>query len=180
MLTPWLDNPTPASLEFLTAEGERETKNKEDQTYFVYELLTASGQRYQSRKDKYQKWYQELRLPKLPTSATKTTTTSTLRRKVRKILRPEEYARLEEERRDPSLSTALETAYQKAGFWWDFQGASLFGIDEDRLQSLLYVPANTAAEADAKIQEYRQKVNALLRPRRLSCDYKIRPLVKGN
>ncbi|MDO8656677.1 MAG: hypothetical protein Q7K45_05550 [Nanoarchaeota archaeon] len=57
---------------------------------------------------------------------------------------------------------------------------SIAGIDEEDLHTLLYVPAVNAEEADAKIEQYRQTVNALLLPRRLSCDYKIKPIVKKN
>ena len=97
---------------------------------------------------------------------------------MRKILRPEEYTALEQERCNPSLDTALKTAYREAGFREEVHGESIAGIDEDRLHTLLYVPATNAGEADSKVQEYRRKINDLLQPRRLSCDYKIKPVMK--
>ena len=173
---PWLDKPTPASLEFLAAEGEREIKKLDDKTYFVYELLTASQKKYESRREGISVVH--FGNPRLPQSVNQPERTSHLRGKLRKILRPEEYTALEQERCNPSLDTALKTAYREAGFREEVHGVSIAGIDEDRLHTLLYVPATNAGEADSKVQEYRRKINDLLQPRRLSCDYKIKPVMK--
>jgi len=177
LAAPWLDKPTPASLEFLAVKGEREIKRLDDKNYFMYEILTASQKRYESRRGISGVQYT---CPRLPQSVTQSERKFHLKGRLRRILRPEEYTVLEQERCHPSLSSALKTAYREPGFKEEVQGASLFGIDEDLLHTFVYVPATTADEADAKIQQYRQTVSALLQPRRICCDYKIRPMIKKN
>lgn len=174
----WLDKPIPISLEFLAVTGERQIKREDNQTYFVYELLTASGKRYESKRKGFNATYYGIL--RLPQSVTREKRPHCFKGKLRQILRPQEYAALEQDRQNLPLDEALKAAYHEAGFKEEVHGVSIAGIDEDNLHTLLYIPGTTAPEADGKVQQYQQRVNALLQPRKLSCNYKIRPIVKKN
>ena len=162
LLTPYLDAPTPQSLQMVPAQGERESLTIEDKTCFVYVLLTASEQRYEDGYD----------IPALPRKIRKLT--PTFRNKLRYLVRDRQiYPDV------PAIEQKLEEALSECGIIQYREGVyGIFGITESELRHLIYLPAETSAQADVKMNAYRERVNQILQPNRLVCALKIKPLVK--
>ncbi|MBI2146052.1 hypothetical protein HYU22_01790 [Candidatus Woesearchaeota archaeon] len=166
---PYLNSPTPESLEFISTKKERETVTVESQLCFVYELLTSSGERYQKRSTS--SFSDDVGIPILPTAVRKTK--PTLKCRLRETLTGER--RPSYEGIDQLLQSALE---QSTIVQWTEGLYGIFGSTESEIRRLLYVPATTAEEADTKIEAYRQEVTSILQPKRLQCKLKIKPLLK--
>ena len=145
------------------AQGERESLTIEDKTCFVYVLLTASEQRYEGGYD----------IPVLPRKIGKLT--PTFRNKLRHLVRGDRRIYLDV----PAIEQKLEEALSECGIIQYREGVyGIFGITESELRHLLYLPAETSAQADVKMNAYRERVNQILQPNRLKCAFKIKPLVK--
>ncbi len=182
-LRDYLDAPTPPSLEMLSAEGEREQVKIEDTNCFVYVLLSYDGKRYSGSYTsfdgkRYSGSYTSgsgFSIPSLPKIVS--VLKPTFRYRMRKIVRSESGLQDLE-----SIETALQEALTESGIIEYREGIyGIFGITEPELRHLLYIPAETAGEADQKLDRYRQRVNSILQPHRLQCARKIKPLLKpGN
>lgn len=175
---PYLNQPAPESLEFLATTGERETVTVEDQLYFIYELLTSSGARYQKKKSPFSPFSidENIGIPLLPTNITGIK--PTFKSRLRDILRPEERLPTSYDGIEQALQSAIENAKI---IQWTEGVYGIFGSTESEIRRLLYVPAGTPKEADVTMNAYRQEVTEILQPKRLVCNLKIKPLTKpGN
>ncbi|MEK6938396.1 MAG: hypothetical protein AABX04_05105 [Nanoarchaeota archaeon] len=167
----WLDKPTPASLELLVVKGERLSVIDYKRTNFVYELLTRKGERYKRINGSVFGW------PTLP--VTSETTKQHLRGTIREYLRPKEVEELNQRRNDPKVAEELKAALKDSRIMILPYCMGIMGTDLDVARKLLYVPGGSAAEADGVLNGYRNRVTGVLQPLRLHCDYKIRPIIKG-
>lgn len=175
-----LDKPTPPSLEVIAAEGERAYDTLRNQRCYIYELLTKNGRRYQRKidlKDLTSLIPLSYAFPRLPTGVH--TIKNTPGFFLRKFIRPNEENDLNKQRQASAVGTNLMEAIKQFGIEEYFYEHGFFGIKPEVARTLLYAPAATPEEADEKINSYHNRVNEILAPLHLRCEFKIRPLIKG-
>ena len=167
---PYLDLPTPESLEFIVVSGEREKVEVEKQNCFVYELLTSSGKRYE-KNGNILSFYENYSSPFLPDSADNIH--YSLKGNLRKILRPEETPDYE------AVGKQLKQTLRDSGIMQVREGMyGIFGVTVEELRTLLYLAEDLEEAADQRIHDYRTRVSQILRPNNLECNLKIKPLLK--
>jgi len=170
-----LDQPIESSFQIQQPDEERKAVyDDEGNSYFVYRILFEDGSRYNKIDGEL---YTTLACPTLPTSIT-----SSFKSKIAKLrekYRPEEAVELENARLEQSsdVSARLIEAARRYGLVVRKVGSNpIFGTSIDKLSNLLFVPAETAEEADQKIRDYEREVTGILEPLKCSVEYILEAL----
>lgn len=171
---PYLDRQTRPSLEVIAAEGERESFEKDEETYFVYQLLTPLGRRYDVSFDLQSLLTGPARhLPQLPSSTCNIEDTA--KSGFRDFVDPREAGK-----DYPKIGTELDEALEEFDIYQEARGMwGIFGTFVPDLRTLVYVRAENPGDADTKVSAYVEKVNGILQANRLRRRNKIKPILKS-